>query len=176
MRALDLLYSSVKIYDDIRDSLQPNDNSKICNRNQHTDAYTGLWRINLSLGEDVKALFAAEKGRAQALRDLMNSKYKVEGSLKYCSPCVSLSCVPSSTVFIAISGPCVYFWVFLSNDNVQLRKVHVNNYRYQDELEFFIAQMNSNVLKEIAASRDAVNGENPPIDALKEEEVEEVGD
>ncbi|XP_022810499.1 tetratricopeptide repeat protein 28-like [Stylophora pistillata] len=170
MRALDLFHSSVKIYDDIRDSLQFNDNWKICYRNQHKDAYTCLWRINLSLGEVVKAFFAAEKARAQALRDLLNSKYQVGDSSEYRSLCVSLSCVPSSTVFIAISGPCVYFWVFLSNENVQLRKAHINNYRYQDELEFFIGKMNRDALKEIGV-RDAVTCENPPTESLKEEEV-----
>ncbi|PFX17018.1 Tetratricopeptide repeat protein 28 [Stylophora pistillata] len=170
MRALDLFHSSVKIYDDIRDSLQFNDKWKICYRNQKKDAYTGLWRIYLSLDEDDKALLAAEKGRAQALRDLMNSKYRVGNYSKCSSPCVSLSCVPSSTAFIAISGPFVYIWVIRSNENVQLRKVHVNNYRYQEELEFFIEQMNRNALKEIGASRDALTGANPPTDSLKEEE------
>ncbi|PFX30439.1 Tetratricopeptide repeat protein 28 [Stylophora pistillata] len=120
--ALDVYDLSVEIHDDIMDRLHFNDIWKISYRNQHKDAYTGLWFIKLSLGEVVQALFAAEKGRAQALRDLLSSKYQFGDSSKYSSPCVSLSCVPSSTVFIAISGPYVYFWVVLGNGNVHLRK------------------------------------------------------
>ena len=37
--------------------------------------------------------------------------------------CVSLSCVPLSTVFLVINEPCVYFWVCLSEDNIRMREV-----------------------------------------------------
>ena len=76
MMAFDCYYSSVQLYDDIRASLQLNDQWKISYRNQHQSAYKGLWRINLNQGQVVKALLAAEKGRAQALRDLMTTKYQ----------------------------------------------------------------------------------------------------
>ena len=35
--------------------------------------------------------------------------------------CVSLNCVPLSTVFIVINEPCVYVWVCLGEDNIQMR-------------------------------------------------------
>ena len=35
--------------------------------------------------------------------------------------CVSLSCVSLSTVFLVISEPCVYFWVCLNEDDIQMR-------------------------------------------------------
>ena len=82
----------------------------------------------------------------------------------------SLRWVPLSTVFIAINGPCVYFWVCLSEDNIQMREVHVNNYKYEDELEFFIQFLNKTALQEIGA-RDTVTIENPPLDSPTEEEV-----
>ena len=71
---------------------------------------------------------------------------------------------------MAISGPCVYYWVFLREGNVQLRKVHVNNYKYRDELEFFIKQLSRTALKEIDA-RDAVKCENPSHDSPGAEEA-----
>ena len=74
-KAFSCYHSSVEVYDDIGASLQPNDEWKICFRNQHERAYKGLWRVNLSQGKIVKALLAAKKGRAQALRDLMDTKY-----------------------------------------------------------------------------------------------------
>ena len=84
--------------------------------------------------------------------------------------CVFLSCVPLSTVFIVINEPCVYLWVCLGEDNIQMRELHVNNYKYEDELEFFIQLLNKTALQEIGA-RDTVTIENPPLDSPTEEEV-----
>ena len=75
-----------------------------------------------------------------------------------------------STVFIVINEPCVYFWVCLSEDNIQMREVHVNNYKYEDELEFFIQLLNKTALQEIGV-RDTVTIENPLLDSPTEEEV-----
>ena len=169
MIAFDCYYSSVELYDDIRASLQLNDQWKISYRNQHQSAYKGLWRINFNQGKVIKALFAAEKGRAQALRDLMDTRYQPEGILRNSGSCVSLSSVPSNTVFMALSAAYVYFWVFLSKDNIQTRKVHVNNYKYEDELEFFIKQQCKTFLKEIG--RVAVSCENPSPGSPEEKEV-----
>ncbi|XP_066015434.1 tetratricopeptide repeat protein 28-like [Pocillopora verrucosa] len=170
MMAFDCYYSSVELYDDIRASLQLNDQWKICYRNQHQGAYKGLWRINLNRGQVVKALLATEKGRAQALRDLMVTKYQPGDSLKPSASRISLRWVPLRTVFIAINGPCVYFWVCLSENNIQMREVHVNKYKYENELKFFIQLLNKTVLKEIS-KRDTVTIENPPLDSLTDEEV-----
>ena len=52
-----------------------------------------------------------------------------------------------------------------------MREVHVNNYKYEDELEFFFIQfLNKTALQEIGA-RDTVTIENPPLDSPTEEEV-----
>ena len=76
--------------------------------------------------------------------------------------CVSLSCVPLNTVVIVINEPCVYFWVCLSEDNILMREVNVDNYKYGDELEFFIQLLNKTALQEIGA-RDTVTIGNPPL-------------
>ncbi|XP_066029064.1 tetratricopeptide repeat protein 28-like [Pocillopora verrucosa] len=164
-RAFDCFHSSVEAFDSIRASLHFNDQWKITYRDQHKSAYTDLWRINLIQGEVVDALLTAEKGRAQALRDLLTSKYQARDF-----SFTLLSFVPSSTIFIAISGPYVHFWVVLSDDNIQSRQVHVNNYKYQKELEFFIKQLNKTALKEVGA-RDAVACQNPPHYSPKPEKV-----
>ncbi|XP_022804918.1 tetratricopeptide repeat protein 28-like [Stylophora pistillata] len=170
IKAFACFQSSVELYDNIRASLQFNDQWKICYRNQYQTAYKGLWRTHLVQGQPKRALLAAEKGRAQALRDLMDTKYQPSDFSSSSSLCLSLGFVPSSTVFIAISGPYVYFWVFLSEDNFQVRKVHLNNYKYEDELEFFIQQQNKTALKEIG-TRYAVTCGNPSPDSPKEEEA-----
>ena len=118
----------------------------------------------------MNALLAAEKGRAQALRDLMDARYQPEDTSRRSGSCLSLSSVPSSTVFIAISGPCVYFWVCLSEDNIQMRKIHVNNYKCEDELESFIQLLNKTTLMENFRG-DAVTRGNPSADSPKEDQV-----
>ncbi|XP_022787469.1 tetratricopeptide repeat protein 28-like [Stylophora pistillata] len=170
LKAFVCFQSSVEVYDDIRASLQLNDQWKICYRNQHQAAYKGLWRTNLKQSNVVKALLATEKGRAQSLRDLMNKRYQLGDSLTNSASCVSLSCVPSSTVFIATNGPFVYFWVLLSNDNIQMRKVHVNDFKYEDDLEIYIEHLNKITLEENSA-RATVTCENPSLDSPKREEV-----
>ena len=170
MRAFTYFNSSVEVYDDITASLQLNDQWKISYRNQHQSAYKGLWRTSLIQDRVVNALLAAEKGRAQALRDLMDTRYRPDHTLRNSGSCLSLNSVPSNTVFMALNGPRVYFWVFLCEDNIQMRKVHVNNYKYENELEFFIRLQNKTALKEIGR-RDAVPCENPSPGSPNEEEV-----
>ena len=51
-----------------------------------------------------------------------------------------------------------------------MRELHVKNYKYEDELEFFIQLLNKTALQEIGA-RDTVTIENPPLDSPTEEEV-----
>ncbi|XP_058973946.2 tetratricopeptide repeat protein 28-like [Pocillopora verrucosa] len=162
--AFDYYHSSVELYDDIRASLQLNDRWKISYRNQHQSAYKGLWRINLKQGQVVKALLAAEKGRAQALRDLMDTRYQPKDSSTHSASFDSLSWVPLNTVFIAINGPCIYFWIRLSEANIQMRQVHVNDYKFENELECLIQQLNKTVLKEIR-ERDTVKIESLPPDS-----------
>ena len=169
MMAFDYYYSSVELFDVIRASLQLNDQWKITYRNLYQIAYKGLWRINLKRGQALKALLATEKGRAQALRDLMTTKYQPGDSLTQGASHISLRCVTLSTVFIAINGSCVYFWVCLSEDNIQMKKVHVNDYKFEDELERFIQLLNETTLKEIR-ERDTVKIENLPPDSPTEEE------
>ena len=99
----------------------------------------------------------------------MATKYQPGDSSTHSASFDSLRWVPLSTVFIAINGPCVYFWVCLSEDNIQMKKVHVNDYKFEDELERFIQLLNETTLKEIR-ERDTVKIENLPPDSPTEEE------
>ncbi|PFX13282.1 Tetratricopeptide repeat protein 28 [Stylophora pistillata] len=169
LKAFVCFQSSVEVYDDIRASLQLNDQWKICYRDQHQTAYKGLWRTHLQEGNVVEALLAAEKGRAQSLRDLMDIRYQPgDSSTNSPSNNTFLSAVPSSTVFMAINGPCVYLWVILSNNNIKMRKVHVNSFKYEDDLKIFIEHLNNTALEEIGAKIN-VRCENPSLDSPKRE-------
>ena len=167
-RALVCYHMSVVLYNGIRASLQLKDQLKIFYRNNHKAAYTGLWDIHLKQGEVVKALLVADEGRAQALRDLLEVKY-VSGAPYYHANSVknpsfvSPSRISSSTVFIAVSGPYVVFWVIRDCEIVQSRRIHINNYISEEELETFIAMLNSNARKSIGV-RAGIKCENLSLD------------
>ena len=72
--------SSVKVLEEMRVLLQGKDGWKVNFRDKHDCAYTHLRTLKLQQGKILEALFTAEAGRAQALMDLMNSRYDVSKS------------------------------------------------------------------------------------------------
>lgn len=108
--------SSVRLQDKIRDLLHWKDDWKISLRNYHKDIYTSLWMLQLEQHKTVEALFTAERGRGQALMDLMKSQYGLEltqsGSGKQMEEISDISnFILSQTVFIAIGSDAINFWV-----------------------------------------------------------------
>ncbi|PFX18944.1 Tetratricopeptide repeat protein 28 [Stylophora pistillata] len=99
-----------------------------------------------SSGENVKALLAADDGRAQALRDLMEMKYGIEQTLGEPSsqeksvrlPLVDL---PSNVVFSAINEGTIFFWVIQNGKDVSLRMRSVNTFIERDEVALFIQML-----------------------------------
>ena len=175
VRALDCYHMSVVLYNGIRAGLQMKDHLKIFYRNKNNTAYTGLWDIHLKQGEVVKALLVADEGRAQSLRDLLEVKYVSGAPYHHANSVknpsfVSPSRVSSSTVFIAVSGPYVVFWVIRDCEIVQSRRIHINNYISEAELETFIAMLNSNARKSIGA-RAGIKCENLSLDVSRDENV-----
>lgn len=76
-KAEDCLKSSVHKYNSIRDLLHSRDDWKISLRNKHKDAYDRLWIVQLGRIKIIEALSSAERGRAQALMDLLKTKYDI---------------------------------------------------------------------------------------------------
>ena len=73
--ALASYQSSVSVLNDVRSLLQAKDEWKICFRTLTNCSYTNWWRVLLKQRKIVDALLAANKARAQALVDLMQSQY-----------------------------------------------------------------------------------------------------
>ena len=115
--ALDCYQSSIRLLEKTRALLQSEDAWKISFRHLHRDAYTGLWRILLRNGETGEALCAAEQGRAQALKDILEREYGVD-SLSSASNepketiSYMLNNLSTSIVFLALDmGVLMSFWV-----------------------------------------------------------------
>ena len=66
---------SYNLFNSFRVILKSKDEWKVDFRIQYQLAYTGLWRVLVEQGNIDAALLTAEKGRAQALTDLIKSSF-----------------------------------------------------------------------------------------------------
>ena len=151
-------------FNEIRAGLQSKDEWSINFRDAHEATYTRLWRIYLEQREFVKALLAAEEGRAQSLRDLMDLKYRSRSAnyqphLSEKSACVPLSFVSSNVVFIALQKGEIIFWVVQNGKDVTLRRKDVRRFISKEEVTFLI----EDTLKKIG-TRAAVICEDHSLD------------
>ena len=123
--------SSIKLLEEMRDLLQDNDQWKISFRDQYS-VYTDLWCLQLRQGKTSEAFFTAERGRAQALKDLMKSRYSVElTQLSSEEQMERISCISthisSPTIFIAeVPEESVNFWLLLKGQQWQFVRKKTN--------------------------------------------------
>ena len=112
----EFLEASVSLQDKIRDRLHRKDDWKISVRNYHDNIYTALWKVQLELDKTAEALFTAERGRGQALMDLMESQYGLQISQTESGKQMEniidvLNHTSSQTVFVAVDSNAVNFWI-----------------------------------------------------------------
>ena len=144
--AEDCLKSSVDLYDSIRDLLHSRDDWKISLRNtfNYKNACNILWFVQLCRVKVIEALSSAERGRAQALMDLQKTKYDMELAQSSRSAenteAVSdiLRYLPSQTVFLAIYGSSIFFWVLKKGKEIHLRETILDGNKFQEEGIVFI--------------------------------------
>ena len=147
--ALNYYQYSVKLFDDVRALLQSEDVLKISFRDVCRYSYTALWTILVRLLRIDEALCVAEQGRAQALADLMNVQYGsallarglFEGKKEI--PDI-LSYTSAQTVFVALTGESIYFWIIRKASPVQFRHKNVED---EDALTF-LERLRKGVFKE----------------------------
>ena len=169
-KAVEHYQASIKLFDSLRVLLKSKDEWKVNFRNQHQMAYTGLWRVLVEQGNVDEALFVAEKGRAQALTDLMESSF-CGGTSHHKGEdedFTVLKNVPSNTVFQAVDKANVNLWVVSEGKQVRLR---------QSKLKGFVSE-NSGVSQSFESFmldvytqlgvRSNVRCENRSLDALRE--------
>lgn len=108
--------SSVRLLDKLRDSLHSKDELKVSLRDYYKGPYTALWMVLLQQKKISEALFAADRGRGQALMDLMESRYNIETTRDEIDDDTKeiseiFSKISSPTVFVAIGQTTINFWV-----------------------------------------------------------------
>ena len=127
-KAVEHYQASITLYNSLRVLLKSKDEWKVNFRNQYQGAYTGFWRVLVEQGSIDEALLAADKGRAQALTDLMESRI-CGGASQHKGGDEDLAVlknVPSSTVFQAVDKTELNLWVVSVGKQVQLRESKLN--------------------------------------------------
>ena len=117
-KAEEFLEVSFTLQDKIRDGLHRKDDWKISVRDYHDNIYTALWKVQLELDKTAEALFTAERGRGQALMDLMESQYGLQipqmESTKQMETIADFSNhALCQTIFVAVDKDTVNFWVLI---------------------------------------------------------------
>ena len=167
--AEDFYKCSVRLFDELRGLLQSNDRWKIDFRNQYKAQYINLWLVQLQQNKTVEALFTAERGRAQALMDLMESQYGVKSVHPVSAEKTSiissiLSHLPSQTIFFAEAFSLLNFWVLQKGSLCQFERKKIS-----DSLE----SLTHETYKQIGVFKK-VMCENRSLDGPADEESEEV--
>ena len=164
---------SIDLFDSFRDLLHSRDDWKISLRNQYKDAYNRLWFLQLVRNKIIEALSSAERGRSQALMDLLKSKYDME---LVQSPCSGenteagydiLHYLPSQSVFLAIDDSSIYFWVLEKGTEVHLRTTKLDGNILQEEGNVFIQSW----IEEVSKKLRSVKCEERCLDGSTEDEV-----
>ena len=136
--------SSIKLFEEMRFLLQEKDEWKISFRDQ-LETYSYLWIVQLLQDKTKEALLTAERGRAQALGDLMESQYGGKSTLSSSKEQMeritnisSLISIP--TTFLVEAFESLHFWV--------LQKGQEWQYMYK-ELSYTLKYMTDKAYKQI---------------------------
>ena len=176
--AVERYQSIITAYNDVRARLQSKDEWKINLRHAYQTVYTALWRVLLKQGKMTEALVAAEQGRAQALKDLLELKYGCElGPSETCDQQETLSSmlcsISSQIVFLAVLENTIFFWVCGKGQDVHFTKKEIivdpsSLGNVVNPCETLI----QNAYKEIGALVRGVKCEDRSLDKLRDQELE----
>ena len=163
INALSCYRSSIKRFDETRHSLKSEDELKVTFRDSCRVSYTALWRTLLKNGEIEEALYAAEKGRAQALMDILQDQYGIDSQsfsalASNQTLTAALEVLPSQAVFVALDENKITFWVLSKDRKISFRQNEIANGSADLLME--------TILKGIGVG-DGVRCENRSLDPLR---------
>ena len=162
--------SSVKKANSIRDWNVLEDWMKISIRQFFRIAYASLSATLLRLDKTDEALLAAEKGRAQALADLLETQYGFEanhhgqdsaGDSQQETASELFSYAPANTVFLTFSQNVISVWLLQDGKQVHFSQSNLAEYNSEDPSSFL-----KETYKEVGA-KHRVRCEDRSLDALR---------
>ena len=162
--------SSIKVFEELRFLLQEKDEWKISFRDK-LETYSYLWIVQLLQSKTKEALLTAERGRAQALTDLMESQYGAKStpspSKEQMEKITNISnLISSPTTFLVEAFESLHFWV--------LHKGQEWQYMYK-ELSYTLKDMTDKAYNQILDTKPA-RCEDRSLDDPEDETVEELSD
>ena len=168
--------SSIKVFEEMRFLLQEKDEWKICFRDQ-LKTYSNLWIVQLLQSKTKEALLTAERGRAQALADLMESQYGVKSTPSASKERIERitnisSLVSSPMTFLVEAFPSVFFWVLHKGQEWQCTAKKINH-----TLESLTNKMYKQIVpKQIGVLQLNAGCEDRSLDDPDDETVEDLSD
>ena len=161
--------SSIKVFEETRLLLQEKDEWKINFRDQFK-TYRLLWIVQLQQSK-TKELLTAERGRAQALADLMESQYSAKSTPSAPKEQIERianisSLVSSPTTFLAEAFESVFFWVLQRDQEWQLMR---------KKLSYTLEDMANKAYEQIRATKPA-RCEDRSLDDPDNESIEDLSD
>ena len=123
--------NSLRAFDHIRENLITNDELKISLGNTYNDINSRLWELQLTDGKVIGALLTADRGRAEALNDLLEFKYGLKGlrpeiKSRYARPSDFASYLAPNTAFIGISEGGIVLWVNEKGKEIKTRRSKID--------------------------------------------------
>ncbi|XP_068674036.1 tetratricopeptide repeat protein 28-like [Montipora foliosa] len=143
-KALNYYRLSIYYFDEVRRLLCSEDAWKISFRDTKGFTYTAVWTALLKNGEVDEALYAAEQGRAQALADILKMQYSVDEkpSMKVTISLV-MKDLPSQTVFTALKGNVISFWLLRDDIGINFRQKKIENGSAKSLMKSTLEQINA---------------------------------
>ncbi|XP_068710292.1 tetratricopeptide repeat protein 28-like isoform X2 [Montipora foliosa] len=143
-KALNYYRLSIYYFDEVRRLLWSEDAWKISFRDTNGFAYTALWTALLKNGEVDEALSAAEQGRAQALADILKMQYSIdEKSTMKVTISLVMKDLPTQTVFTALDGNTISFWLLRDNIGINFRQKKIENGSAKSLMKSTFKQINA---------------------------------
>ena len=169
-KAEECFESSIKVFEETRFLLQGKDEWKISFRDQ-LKTYSHLWIVQLLQSKTKEALLTAERGRAQALADLMESQYGAKSTPSASKEQIERitnisSLISSPTTFLVEAFESLHFWVLRKGQEWQ------NMYK---ELSCTLEDMTHKAYKQIRPPETA-RCEDRSLDDPEDETVQDSSD
>lgn len=176
LEALAHFKSSVKLLNNVRARLHFRDEWKINLRHLHQSPYTRLWFVLIKLEKIDEALSAAEQGRTQALKDLMEYNYGLsaptddhdESSAPEVILLETLS-IPSHAIFFAVTHKTVVSWLIRGGLLVDVKGEKTSDV---DSTAFFCSLMKTLLTDIGVRSETGIRCEDRSLDEEKDERGE----
>ena len=162
--------SSIKVFKEMRLLLQEKDEWRVSFRDQ-LKTYSDLWVVQLLQSKTKEAFLTAERGRAQALADLMESQYGVKSTPSASKEEIERtanisSLISSPTTILAEGFESLFFWVLQRDKEWQLM---------DKKLSCTLEDMTNKAYEQIRATKPA-RCEDRSLDDPDNESIEDLPD